>query len=140
MEFPFWKMPHFVLTIGGICSTIDFMDMKNVWMAGRRMVILCVISCFMLCGCEKENTKYFTAGRHDEEFSWQTPSPSTVLYVLNTSSRRIHLPDCRYVQAMSQEHLREIDDVSQALAEGYTACGHCHPNTDTENEDRKHEE
>ena len=103
------------------------------------MVILCVIFCFMLCGCEKENTKYLTDKRAEGAFGFASLPVLNALYVVNTSSRRIHLPDCRYVQSISEEHRKEIEDPRQALLEGYTYCGHCHPNTDTKNEDSKHE-
>ena len=115
------------------------MNMKRMWRAGQKLVILCVISCFVLCGCEKENAKYLGIGRGSEDFSFRTPPVLTAVYVVNTSSRRIHLPDCRYAQSMSEAHRKELSDLAQALREGYTYCGHCHPNVDTKNEDTEHE-
>ena len=47
-------------------------------------------------------------------------------YVLNTSSKKIHLPDCSKVTNLSNENKEEFSgDVSELLADGYTYCGIC---------------
>lgn len=49
-------------------------------------------------------------------------------YVLNTSSKKFHLPDCKSVSKIQPEN-RQDSDLSreELLAEGYTACKNCNP-------------
>ena len=50
-------------------------------------------------------------------------------YVLNTSSKKIHAPDCSSVSTMKASNKRQVtwneNDYRQALNEGYTPCGRC---------------
>jgi DNA-entry nuclease len=51
-----------------------------------------------------------------------------VTYVLNTSSKKFHLPTCAGVQDMKEENRKETDkDKETLLQDGYTACGTCKP-------------
>ena len=49
-------------------------------------------------------------------------------YILNTNTKRIHLPTCSSVTEMSEKNKQgsnaSCDDL---LAQGYTPCGRCHP-------------
>ncbi len=59
-------------------------------------------------------------------------------YILNASSRRIHLSSCLYVEKISQENKIPINDLAQALAEGYVYCSRCFANEiDIENEENR---
>lgn len=48
-------------------------------------------------------------------------------FVLNTSSKKIHAPDCRYAVSMHAENKEEVANVSleELLAQGYTICSVC---------------
>lgn len=47
--------------------------------------------------------------------------------VVNTSSKKIHSPDCAYVRNMDAKNRREISAsaLSEYLADGYELCAHC---------------
>ena len=56
----------------------------------------------------------------------QTPAEAT--YILNTSSRRFHLPDCSGVTSMSEANRQTYTGSREGLlAEGYSPCGQCKP-------------
>ena len=49
-------------------------------------------------------------------------------YILNTSSKRIHTPECSSVSTMSEANKREYTGhLADLLADGYTACDSCKP-------------
>lgn len=49
-------------------------------------------------------------------------------YVLNTSSKKFHKPDCSGVERMSKENRRSVKAKRQSLIDqGYTPCGQCNP-------------
>ena len=48
-------------------------------------------------------------------------------YILNTNSKKIHLPDCSAVDNMSDSNKAYSDDYDQAISEGYTPCKICNP-------------
>ena len=49
-------------------------------------------------------------------------------YVLNTSSKKFHLPDCSSVDSMSGKNRQEYHGTREELiAQGYEPCGSCHP-------------
>ena len=52
----------------------------------------------------------------------------TVTYVLNTSSKKFHLPSCSSALSMKEENKKNYTGTRDALIEdGYVACGICHP-------------
>lgn len=59
------------------------------------------------------------------------PEPDIIILVLNTSSKKIHMPDCSYVNRMSDKNkeMIETDDIALTVAElaeqGYTTCSTC---------------
>ena len=57
-----------------------------------------------------------------------TRDPASKTYILNTNTRRFHLPSCSGVSSMkdsNKETYRGSRDT--LLAEGYTPCGICSP-------------
>lgn len=49
-------------------------------------------------------------------------------YVLNTSTMKIHLPECSSVEDMSDSNKEEVTTSMEALlAAGYEPCGNCNP-------------
>lgn len=49
-------------------------------------------------------------------------------YVLNTSSKKFHLPDCSSVETIKEGNRQDYQGSREALVEqGYTPCGVCHP-------------
>ena len=57
----------------------------------------------------------------------QTPSPVR-LYVLNTNTKRFHLPSCHAVYEMKPKNYQEKTATREELIrEGYRPCGECNP-------------
>lgn len=49
-------------------------------------------------------------------------------FVLNTNSRKFHLPNCSSVDSMSEKNKQEyFGSRDELLAQGYEPCGSCHP-------------
>lgn len=48
-------------------------------------------------------------------------------FILNTSSKKIHTPDCAMVKTIDPENYSETDDFLDAIASGYTQCKQCYP-------------
>ena len=51
-------------------------------------------------------------------------------YVLNTRSKKIHLPDCASVEKMKDKNKAYSNETIEELeSQGYSPCGNCHPDT-----------
>ena len=60
--------------------------------------------------------------------SESSEAQSEQLYILNTSAKRFHRPDCRSVKNIKQENKTEKNCFrEQLIAEGYLPCGNCKP-------------
>ena len=47
-------------------------------------------------------------------------------YVLNTSSKKVHIPDCSYAKSISDKNKQEYNgELADILAQGYEKCGTC---------------
>ena len=53
-------------------------------------------------------------------------SGETTVYVLNTNTKKIHLPDCKSVADIKEKNRGECTDPDEALADGYEWCKRCH--------------
>ena len=58
-----------------------------------------------------------------------TPSSEEtgITYVLNTNSKKIHLPECSSVNQISDKNKGYTDNYDEAIKEGYTPCKICNP-------------
>ncbi len=58
----------------------------------------------------------------------QSENVSGITYVLNTSSKKIHLPTCESVETMNEKN-KKVTSKSKAelIKEGYSACKSCNP-------------
>ena len=69
----------------------------------------------------EENTEEGNENENEEESTNAT-------YILNTNSKKIHYPNCSYVDSMSvQNKLASNKPKEVLMAEGYTACNRCKP-------------
>ena len=61
--------------------------------------------------------------------SSNTPSSEKtgITYVLNTNSKKIHLPECSSVNQISDKNKGYTDNYDEAIKEGYTPCKVCNP-------------
>ena len=49
-------------------------------------------------------------------------------YVINTNSKKIHLPTCPGVQTISEKNFGICDNYEKAINDGYKPCGTCFKN------------
>ena len=64
----------------------------------------------------------------EQSYDQSDEPENTRLYILNTSTKKIHLPDCRSAAAISPENRKEYTGtIDELLAMGYSPCGNCHP-------------
>ncbi len=55
-------------------------------------------------------------------------SAEEAVYVLNTNTKKIHYPGCRWVSTIHDENLAYYNgDIEDLIAAGYTACKTCDP-------------
>jgi hypothetical protein len=53
------------------------------------------------------------------------PSQNTFSYIGNSKSLIAHAKDCHYINLMTNEHKRGLEDIT-----GYRPCSKCNPNPD----------
>ncbi len=54
--------------------------------------------------------------------------PVTTTYILNTSTKKIHYPDCKSVKQMKETNKKTTTESRESLiSQGYTPCGNCKP-------------
>ena len=64
----------------------------------------------------------------DEAPAEDTQTPAETTYILNTSSKKFHLPDCSGVDSMNPANRQTYVGSREALLdEGYSHCGQCNP-------------
>ncbi|HIT32126.1 MAG TPA: DNA/RNA non-specific endonuclease [Candidatus Enterenecus stercoripullorum] len=69
---------------------------------------------------------YATGANQLDESAFE--SGETQHYVLNTSSKRFHLPDCSSVADMNESNRQDYEGARELLiAQGYQPCGNCNP-------------
>ena len=60
--------------------------------------------------------------------SLQQPIDRSREYVLNTNTNVFHLPECSYVESMSEENKEVYTGTRDSVEDmGYSPCGHCNP-------------
>ena len=58
----------------------------------------------------------------------ETEDPDGASYVLNTNTKKFHLPSCGSAQNMRQENREDFTgDREKLIQDGYQPCGSCHP-------------
>ena len=90
----------------------------------KKLIILLILCVFVLPSCadndiilENESLKDIVIG-----------SPTDVnkkIYVLNTNSRKYHLPDCRFVNGINPENRYDTSDMDFIKSRGYEPCSSC---------------
>lgn len=67
-------------------------------------------------------------GREQSEVEYEMVYGEKKDYIVNISSGKIHLPDCKYVDGMKAENRLELNEALDKLYQsGYTDCGACRP-------------
>ena len=79
---------------------------------------------------DKPDTNTDTGKETEKETVKETEKESTAgtKYVLNTSSKKFHYPDCGSVKQMSDKNRAESNQTrDELIAQGYSPCGNCDP-------------
>lgn len=87
---------------------------------------------------DTNNTASVSGGSQNTEASNNAAANSTasntpsseetgITYVLNTNSKKIHLPECSSVNQISDKNKGYTDNYDEAIKEGYTPCKVCNP-------------
>ncbi len=117
-----------------------------------KRLISCFLLLFLLCGCREEGiiietmtpspptsvteaeattttqTEATTATQTTEATQETTIPAGSGTYVLNTSSKKFHLPTCGSVGEIKAENRKESNATRyELMAEGYAPCGRCNP-------------
>ena len=105
--------------------------------------IVLTLFVFLLCGCDNINKvpdginhipyKVIEEFNNDEvigilNVSQVNQNENIFLqegYVLNTSSKKIHLPNCPGVKKIAEKNYAVCEDYQTATAKGYKPCGTC---------------
>ena len=110
-----------------------------------RKIILGLL-CLLLCACTPE-TENIVITHNPPETSAETTTESTgaaapeippetvqaavseeLAYVLNTNTKKFHLPDCASVRDMKEKNrLDRTGARDEIIADGYTPCKRCNP-------------
>ena len=60
------------------------------------------------------------------EIQETSSSEAVVTYILNTNTKKFHLPDCSWVRLMSEKNKSERFETKEELTKkGYSPCYHC---------------
>lgn len=63
----------------------------------------------------------------DAEQSAASAPPDDAIYILNTSTKRIHYPSCTSVDTIKEKNKAYTDDYADAISRGYNPCNICKP-------------
>ncbi len=75
----------------------------------------------------KSNSQNVSAGTTKPETN-ETIETVSVTYVLNTSSKKIHYPDCSSVSTIKETNKENFSgSINDLISQGYTSCGSCKP-------------
>ena len=107
---------------------------QSVYGLAKRIVnMIAVLSlCLTLTACSKQTTVHLSTTEPDEPVSQVETvvetEAGTPTYVLNTASKKIHLPGCGSVAKIKDENKEDYSGpISDLEGQGYTRCGSCKP-------------
>lgn len=116
-----------------------------------KRLIFGIVLLFLLCGCREEGIIIETmtpspptSMTETQELTTQATQPTqtqptettqgttipvgTGAYILNTSSKKFHLPGCSSAEKIKEENRKESNATRyELMAEGYAPCGKCNP-------------
>jgi len=76
----------------------------------------------------KEDIEFDNTEESFEEDEIISSETQSVKWILNTSSKKIHKPDCRHIKEISEKNKMEsFSSIQELTEEGYTTCGTCKP-------------
>ena len=90
----------------------------------KKLIILLILCVFVLPSCADNDIVLENESLKDIV----TESPTDInkkIYVLNTNSRKYHLPDCRFVNGINPENRYDTSDIDFIKSRGYEPCSSC---------------
>ncbi len=92
-------------------------------------MVIFISACNTTTNNYQQNSERYTTNSHTEisDSNESSEHEKTDYYVLNTRTKKIHLPSCYYAKKISEKNYATTDDLQSALDEGYSKCQKCHP-------------
>ena len=129
-----------VMRFSCVASAAHFLFFREGTKMKRTKNIVCILmlvalTLFMMVGCFHLTVLSDPPSDAPGESEGSQPpvGPETQVesnrtkYILNTSSKKYHIPSCYHVKRISQKNYSEYAGTAGALqGMGYTACGTCH--------------
>ncbi len=102
------------------------------------IIFLSALMVIFMSSCENQTKYYESSSTHQtydsqiiyeshEEISENSIDENSSYYVLNTNTKKVHLPTCYYVQKISPKNYAVTDNLQTALDDGYSKCKKCRP-------------
>ena len=85
------------------------------------VLLACMLCVAMLVSCD--NTTTFENESLLEVES--TADDGEYAFVINTATKKYHIPSCRYAISMSEESREVTSDIAFIYERGYSPCGSC---------------
>ena len=95
-----------------------------------KIVIWAILLSLLLTACSRQTTVHLSTTAPDEPTSQTETVTETTesAYILNTASKKIHLPGCGSVAKIKDENRESYSGpISDLEDQGYTRCGSCKP-------------
>lgn len=141
LYFPAKNGNMMVNTINGAVNmTKKVKSMLTAPIIGLLVVVFVVTMAFQGCSGSSEESSSSSGSSTSSKVSVLDISPSSrsesseessvqqsQSYVLNTNTKKFHRPSCRDVKRIKAKNYGTIDSREEAIAAGYSPCGHCHP-------------
>ena len=96
----------------------------------HKIVIWPILLSLLFTACSKQTTVHLATTEPDVLTSQAETVTETAksTYILNTASKKIHLPGCGSVKKIKDENKEGYSgSISDLEAQGYTCCGSCKP-------------
>ena len=89
---------------------------------GKDSYISCIVETAPIASNKTQNTTQKQA----QTSSNTVQNSKAITYILNTNTRKIHIPSCTSVGEIYPEHRQEYSGtLDDAMAQGYSPCGRC---------------
>ncbi|MBQ8392675.1 MAG: hypothetical protein IJX51_02775 [Clostridia bacterium] len=94
----------------------------------RKLILIILLLVIFLPSCSDtpghgdiplENTELCTTGKPRE--------PTSYVFVLNMSTKKFHLQNCKYATSIREENRIETDDIQYIYSLEYSPCSICNP-------------
>lgn len=94
----------------------------------RVVVTLLLLGVLTACAPEARDDIQEASTAPSLSVASEEPEPNGTEYVLNTNSKKFHLPSCKSVKQMSDKNKGYFTGTrGEVIVKGYSPCGNCDP-------------